>query len=367
MTDDSASRIAHLQSLVTIHQRHLFILEEQCATYGIAVPPHMVMEKEHAAQQLQRTLDDLAQLNIGHAARHADESTLDDLPPIAAEQLPPFVVGPPVPHPRMFFGREEIVRRIFAMLQRPPLQNTVIIGPRRSGKTSLLHYLRAITRTPAEQLRPSQRNDWLREPERYRWLMADFQDARLSTRDGLLRHLLHGLGLTVPVPCTLDRCLDVLAHGIRAPTVVLLDELGTALQRYAELDDAFWESLRALGPQVNGNLGFVLASHVSPVQLARDSGHSSPFFNIFGYTTRLKPLPEQDARALIASTPVPFPEDDVTWILQVSQRWPILLQVCCRERLMALEFGEAGDGWRDEVLEQIEPYRHLLQPAAERP
>ncbi len=63
MTDEPASRIAHLQALVTIYRRQLDILEEQYATYGIAVPPHMVMEKEHAAQQLQRTLAELEHLN----------------------------------------------------------------------------------------------------------------------------------------------------------------------------------------------------------------------------------------------------------------------------------------------------------------
>lgn len=271
-----------------------------------------------------------------------------------------FVVGPPILHPRAFFGRETIVKRIFGLLKRLPLQNAVIIGPRRSGKTSLLHYLRAITRVPAGQLRPGQRNDWLEQPERYQWVMLDFQDARLGRKEGLLRALLGGMGLPVPEPCTLDRAMDMISGGLRRPTVVLLDEVGKALQSYRDLDDDVWESLRALGPQVGGNLGFVLATHATPVALAHDSGHSSPFFNIFGYTTNLGPLSDAEARQLIASAPLPFPEEDVAWIIAQSGRWPILLQALCRERLASLDEGENGEEWREAALEQLAPFRGLL-------
>lgn len=269
----------------------------------------------------------------------------------------PFVAGPPITEPRAFFGREAIVRRVFGLLKRAPFQNSAIIGPQRSGKSSLLHYLRAITRTPPGELRPGQRHDWLAEPERYRWALIDFQDARMGKREGILRRLLGDVQIKVPEPCTLERALDALTAGLRVPTVVLLDEVGTALQRYAELDDEFWESLRALGPQLGGRLGFVLASHLSPVDLAYGSGHSSPFFNIFGYTAHLEPFSEDEARALIACSPIPFADADTAWIIAHSRRWPILLQTLCRERLVALEAGDQGDAWQSAALRQIEQYR----------
>ncbi|NJR70534.1 MAG: ATP-binding protein, partial [Synechococcales cyanobacterium CRU_2_2] len=53
------------------------------------------------------------------------------------------------------------------------------------------------------------------------------------------------------------------------------------LARCSELDDEFWESLRALATtQTGGMLGFILATPENPAILARDNGHSSPFFNI---------------------------------------------------------------------------------------
>lgn len=279
-----------------------------------------------------------------------------------SQSPPPFVAGPPITHPAPFFGRRRELRRLFDLLKHRPLQNVAITGPRRSGKTSLLLYLQGITTTPAAHLRPRQRADWLPEPERYRWVFVDFQDPRLGTREGLLRYLLAGLDLPTPSPCDLDRFLDLVARQLRTPTVVLLDEIGVALERYPELDDAFWEGLRALATtQVGGNLAFVLAAQEPPEQLARDSRLGSPFFNIFAYRASLGPLTKPEAEELIASSPIPFPADDVSWILAESGSWPLLLQILCRERLITLEDGDTSSAWREEGLRQAEPFRYLLE------
>ncbi|MEM7062088.1 MAG: hypothetical protein AAF572_02865 [Cyanobacteria bacterium P01_B01_bin.77] len=153
--------------------------------------------------------------------------------------------------------------------------------------------------------------------------------------------------------------MEQVSGHIQQPTVVLMDEIGVGLQRCPELDDTFWESLRSLANHyADGNLAFVLAGSERPIDLAKHNGHSSPFFNIFGYTTTLKPLSELEARELMANSPIPFAEEDMDWILQQSQRWPILLQALCRERLMSLEDQE--DDWQEEALQQIEQYKHLL-------
>jgi len=283
-------------------------------------------------------------------------------PPVSAvQESSAFTVGTPITYPRDFFGRERQLRRLFALWQRPPLQNAAIIGPRRGGKTSLLLYLKSITTTPAAQLRPSQRHDWLPQPSRYRWVYVDFQDPRVGTQAGLLRYLLSGLNAPIPEPCNLDQFMDVVGRTLRMPAIILLDEIGVALQRCPELDDAFWEGLRSLtSHQVQGNLAFVLATHEAPSTLVRQTNHSSPFFNIFGYTATLGPFTETEARALLANVPQPFAEADISWILEQSGRWPLLLQILGRERLLALEESETDDAWRAEGLRQIAPFRHLL-------
>ena len=72
-------------------------------------------------------------------------------------------------------------------------------------------------------------------------------------------------------------------------------------------------------------------------------------------------LTEVEARELIASSPIPFPEDDIKWILDQSGRWPMLLQILCRERLFTLEDGETEDNWREEGLQQMRPFLDLLE------
>ncbi|MEG4629255.1 ATP-binding protein [Microcoleus sp. AR_TQ3_B6] len=271
-----------------------------------------------------------------------------------------FVIGTPITHPRYFFGRKKELKRLFDLLKRRPLPNAAIIGKSHSGKTSLLEYLKNITTTPTAQLRPGQKSDWLPSPENYRWIFVDFQGPRRQSREELLRYILECLKMSVPSPCDLEGFRDAVSSNLRQPTVILFDEIGVGLQRCPELDDEFWESLRSLQRETNGNLGFVLATPESPSELARRTGHSSPFFTIFGYTANLGALTEAEAREFIASLPRPFPAEDVEWILTQSKCWPLLLQILCQERLFSLEDEEMGDDWQEEGLKQMQSFAHLF-------
>lgn len=275
------------------------------------------------------------------------------------QQTAPFIAGPPITHPNRFFGRDREIRRLFNLLRQRPLQNAAIIGPRRSGKTSLLHYLKNITVTPPNQLRPSQDQQWLPNPTRYQWIFVDFQDTRFSSHTYLMRYLLSGMGLPTPTPCTLDAFLETVSEQLQRPTIILFDEIGVAMTRYTELDNPFWESLRSLATnQVDGQLAYVLSSHEPPNLLAQNQEMGSPFFNIFGYTAVLGPLSEEAARQLIASSPLPFPPEDVDWILAESGRWPMPLQILCRERLLALEEGATDQLWQQDGRQQAAPFMH---------
>ncbi len=291
----------------------------------------------------------------------SDKQTLpaNTNPPI--EETSPFITGSPIKHPSRFFGRQRELNRLFQILKRHPLQNAAIIGKKRIGKTSLLHYLKNITVTPKEELREQQKSDWLTHPEIYKWIFVDFQDSRMASRENFLNHILVNLNLKIPTPCDLDNFMNVVSDNLKNPTVILLDEIGVGLQRCEELDDEFWESLRSLATNnTGGNLAFILATHESPTGLAKSTGHSSPFFNIFGYTAYLGNFTETEARELIASSPMAFPEDDVKWILQESGCVPLLLQILCSERLFSLEQGDDGEEWKEQGLLQMKTFIHLL-------
>jgi serine/threonine protein kinase len=268
----------------------------------------------------------------------------------------PFVAGPPIRDARLFFGRERELRRLGSLWRQPPLQNAAIIGPRRSGKSSLLFFLRALL-SQNLRLRDGQRADYLPAGRGLSFIFVDFQDPRLGTREGLLRHLLRGLKLPIPERCDLDNFMNSVSDSLRTPTVILFDEIGVAIERYRELDTVFWEGLRALSNnQVEGNLGFVLSAHKPPHELSEQHHGGSPFFNIFGYSATLGPLTESEARALIGSAPIAFSDADSDFILEKSGRWPMLLQILCRERLLALQEPDLSDAWREEGLRQIAPF-----------
>ncbi|WP_353572236.1 helix-turn-helix transcriptional regulator [Candidatus Albibeggiatoa sp. nov. BB20] len=283
-----------------------------------------------------------------------------DLPiSLTALHWSPFIIGPPITEPSQFFGRDYVVKRIFDVWRCMPLQHIAVVGLKRSGKTSLLHYLRRVIETPQEQLRDKQRNDWLSPG--YQWVFVDFQDPRMCYQESLLRHILVELDLPVPEPCDLVGFMEIIDSYLEIPTLVLLDEIGAGLEA-PELDEQFWWGLRSLGSNhAGGKIGFLMTAHQAPEELMIDHHRPSPFFNIFGHVFFLDELEENEALDLILSSPIPFPEQDVAWILEQSGRWPALLQIFCHSRLTALEENNQTDRWKKEALRRLQPYKYLLE------
>ena len=271
----------------------------------------------------------------------------------------PFVIGPPITEPSQFFGREYILKRIFDVWKYMPLQHIAIVGLKRSGKTSLLHYLRRIIDIPPEQLRPNQRHDWLTLG--YQWVFVDFQDPRMCYQESLLRHILIELDMPIPEPCDLVSFMEIIDQYLETPSLILLDEIGAGLTS-PDLDEQFWWGMRSLGSNhAGGKLGFLFTAHQPPEEMIIDDNKPSPFFNIFGHVLNLGPFAENEARDLIASSPQIFNNNDVEWILAQSGCWPALLQILCHSRLTALEENQSTDNWRIEATNRIKPYLYLLQ------
>lgn len=273
---------------------------------------------------------------------------------------PAFVVGPPILHPHLFFGRDRELKRIFTLINGQAMQNIIITGLERSGKTSLLHYLRKITRTPSSALRPDQFHEWLPQPEQFNWSYIDFQDPRVYTPEGLMTYILRSLNFPVPKPCSLNQFVDVISSYLTKPTVLLMDEFQVALAN-PEFTPRVWQSLRSLISNLTeGRLAIVATTSGSLTKLAKDHERAVLLLNIFGYTIDLGPLTEDEALQLIRSSPTPFATEDTDWIMVNSGRWPALVQLLCSTRLENIMDGDRSDGWKVEGLSRIQPYQHLL-------
>jgi transcriptional regulator with XRE-family HTH domain len=274
-----------------------------------------------------------------------------------------FVVGPPILHPHQFFGREREIREIFSILKQPPFQHIALVCPHRSGKTSLLHYLKGIATAATATLRPDQRSSHVLQLASYNWILVDFQNVRMRKPGPLLCSILEHMQMPVPETCTLDSFMETFEeHVLDTPTIIMMDEIGAALDAF---DLEFWESFRSLAnTYTNGFLSFIVTASQQPSLLANQQGRSSPFFNIFGHTIKMGPLLPDEAHYLIASSPIPFNATDSLWIIQQSGCWPSLLQFCCDTLLTSLQHKETGDDWKQEALERIEPYRYLLEQSS---
>ncbi|RKZ71063.1 MAG: hypothetical protein DRR19_32850 [Candidatus Parabeggiatoa sp. nov. 1] len=95
------------------------------------------------------------------------------------------IINIPINHPHQFFGREKELKRIFGRWKHIPLHNVAVYGERRSGKTSLLHYIKNIH--TAAPLRDGQRNDW--QPSGYQFVFVNFEGAGMCEEEKLLHYI----------------------------------------------------------------------------------------------------------------------------------------------------------------------------------
>ncbi|MFK5969800.1 MAG: AAA family ATPase [Candidatus Marithrix sp.] len=235
------------------------------------------------------------------------------------------IIGPTT-HPSQFFGRNDILERIFNNWRQYPLEHVVVIGNKGSGKTSLLNYLKSIHN--CNDLREGQRHNWLKQ--QCKFISVDFANVAVHSLEGFLRHLLMELHLRNDARDLYD-LTEILNDSLTKPTVILMDNIKFGLE-VSELDKRFWQYIRYLGDN-NPNLGFCMTSSISLEKLnqcAKKVGKTSPAENIFT-EIKLDSFSVVEAKELLNH--VPFPQKDVEWILKKSKCWPAFVQILCKIRL----------------------------------
>lgn len=248
----------------------------------------------------------------------------------------PFTFGSMITDPQRFIGRRAQLETITARLNSAQPQGSAVVGLRRIGKSSLLHYL--YRPREGEELRPA---EGLRviyfsaaegscgTPEQFRAalvraLLHDLRLDRRTTEGRWLAELQERLAAGEPCPWdTARRALDSLPFH----PVVCLDEFEALLGDTFE--DRFFTALRNWANE--GLLTWITASARPLPELGDLHGRTSPFFNLLA-TVRLGDLTEDEADQLLTQadgTPHPFTPAEQRMVYRLAGANPYYLQVVC--------------------------------------
>jgi hypothetical protein len=233
-------------------------------------------------------------------------------PPPAPDPLTPPVPNPfgrrgRIDNPAEFFGREELLRRIFEELGKG--SNLSLIGEREIGKSSLLCMIAHLAH---QRLNPP--------PD----AVLDINMQSIHDEDDFFEELCTLVGIDTCRGGRLKRQLK-----LRNKRYVLcLDEI-EKMKRNTFTADAR-DELRGLADGANAPFTLVVASHRPLNELFADSHDgTSPLYNIC-HPFNVPPFSRDEARAFIAArlqgTGVRFSQDELADLLEQSQHHPARLQ-----------------------------------------
>ena len=198
----------------------------------------------------------------------------------------PFTYGNPISNPGRFIGRQREVEQVYSRLLNAEAESSSIVGERRIGKTSLLHYL----------MHPEVRHRFSVDTNRYIFLYNDLQMIDPNTTPTRLgQRLMSQLARECPdseIKETADRLRQaavidnfaladlfdaVDSKGIHV--VFLLDEFENVTAN-PNFGPDFFYGLRSLA--IQHNLTLITSSRKELIDLTHSEViRSSPFFNIF--------------------------------------------------------------------------------------
>jgi Cdc6-like AAA superfamily ATPase len=265
----------------------------------------------------------------------------------------PFAFGGRITDPSHFVGRQAELGRIFGALETAhtgQLQHISITGPRRIGKSSLLYHVTQIH---------SQR---LQQPEKYRFVYVDLDNANCHTLDGLLGFILKQLGISHSNHTTLTQFqkeIELLRQKRGIYAALFLDEFEHLTKRKEQFPSEVFEAWRSLAG--SGTLAFVTASQVSLGELIQQGNLTSTFHNIFTHVP-LGEFTEEEARALLArNTDRPFKEYETLELFELTEKHPARLQIAAQ--LLYEAKGQSTVDWKKlkaeykKQIAQIEPVK----------
>ncbi|WP_437986160.1 eIF2A-related protein [Sorangium sp. So ce117] len=237
--------------------------------------------------------------------------------PLSSAIANPFRPGPALIDAPSLPGRAPVLAELFALIEsRSP---AMLRGPRRSGKTSILHHL-------AARLSPT-------HAVHHKTLEGRAQPIR--TADDLARVLEPSLQSDATPAFTLRDRLSSAGNA-----VLLLDEVANLYQA----DATVFAWLRAVGQERTSVV--LVGSHWDWVTIVEHAFATAPGSSFGNDVTpiNLGPLPEADAiRFLVDTAPPDVPmeaERTARWIVELCGPWPFYLQVMGYALVQAVRAGQ---------------------------
>jgi len=283
-------------------------------------------------------------------------------------KLNPFTYGSMLTDPQHFIGRRAELEFITSRLNGEQPQGSSIVGPRRMGKSSLLHYL----------IHPRDNEALCKAPGQHA-VYFDAQKGECSTPDRFRVTLLHLLltthafdpnlpegrklaqlqtQLTSETECSWATARSILA-ALPFHPVVCLDEFEALLTD--AFDEQFFNGLRSWANE--GLLTWIIVSVKSLPELGQLYNCTSPFFNLLA-TIELSVLQPQEAEQLLdlaAAHGAAFTAQERAWLLDLTDNHPYHLQILgwrlWRYKAADIKVGERE--LRQFLAQQLNPPQHL--------
>jgi hypothetical protein len=232
----------------------------------------------------------------------------------------PFFYGGRV-SPRFFVGRTQQLRRIFSCLEianTGQLQSVSVVGPHRSGRSSLLNYV------------VEKYDKFLQSPASYRFAYVSPHDANCHTVAEFLCRVLDDLNLPLHTHhnVTLQEFQDaiVMLNQGGVHPIICLDEFEELLESDS-FSDEFFNVMRHLMSE--SSLAFVIASTEPLSELVSPDKYTSPFFNIFTITEIGEFTPDEVGLLLQRGRQCdhPFRDSDISHMRKLGEQHPYKLQL----------------------------------------
>jgi len=259
----------------------------------------------------------------------------------------PFTYGNPISNPERFVGRWREVEQVFSRLLNAEGESTSIVGERRIGKTSLLHY---IMHTDVRRKHGVDENSYIFVYSDLQMIDPKTTATRLAQRlfgqlarqcnDAEIQGMIEEMRQSPEIDnFALSDLFDAIDRkGLHV--VFLLDEFENVTGN-PNFGPDFFYGLRSLA--IQHNLTLVTSSRSELIELTHSEEiRSSPFFNIFA-NINVRLFTPEEARELIeralTDSGIQFTQEEIGHVDVMAGRHPFFLQMACHHLFSAYQQG----------------------------